>query len=178
MGFYLNKKKIYFCKDEVLVVFLALFVAAQANSVFLGKEEASQVLSRNKRANFGIEEFKEGDLNRECYDEQCNYEEAREVFEDDAQTDAFWEQLTNQCAAGPCDETGMESCVNIYNGHVCICKSGYTGRECEFEINYCSYGYCPEGSTCVDEVNSFSCLCPVKGCKPKPAEVVQQEEQP
>ena len=54
--------------------------------MFLAKEEASQILNRQKRANFGFEEIKEGDLQRECYDEQCNYEEVHEVFEEDTQT--------------------------------------------------------------------------------------------
>ena len=44
------------------------------------------MLNRNKRANSGFEEFAEGNLERECFEEQCDYEEAHEVFEDDQQT--------------------------------------------------------------------------------------------
>ena len=42
---------------------------------------------RHKRANSGFfEELKQGNLKRECIEEICNYEEAREVFEDEDQT--------------------------------------------------------------------------------------------
>lgn len=52
-------------------------VAPGAHAVFL----------RSKRANqFLLEEILQGNLERECYEELCNYEEAREVFEDDERT--------------------------------------------------------------------------------------------
>uniref|UniRef100_A0A3Q3D8A4 Gla domain-containing protein n=1 Tax=Hippocampus comes TaxID=109280 RepID=A0A3Q3D8A4_HIPCM len=56
-------------------------------SVFVEKQEAEAVLSRWRRANAGFwEEIKQGNLERECREEICNYEEAREVFEDDTLT--------------------------------------------------------------------------------------------
>jgi len=165
-------------KMKAVAVLLAVFALANANSLFLDKEEANQVLSRNKRANTGFEELQQGNLQQECYDEQCNYEEAREVFEDDAKTEAFWQVLTNQCKSSPCSEPGLAECVNIYNGHVCLCKEGFTGRMCEFEVNECEFNYCPEGSTCVDGINKFECLCPPKGCTAKPKEEKPKKETP
>lgn len=51
-------------------------------SVFVRKDEAHGVLFRTKRANSGwFEELKMGNLERECLEEKCSYEEAREVFE-------------------------------------------------------------------------------------------------
>lgn len=42
---------------------------------------------RSKRANqFLVEEILQGNLERECREELCNYEEAREYFENDAKT--------------------------------------------------------------------------------------------
>lgn len=41
---------------------------------------------RPKRANTFMEEFRQGNLERECYEEQCNIEEAREYFEDTQKT--------------------------------------------------------------------------------------------
>lgn len=56
-------------------------------SVFVEKHEANKVLQRWRRANSGfLEELKQGDLERECIEEICNYEEAREVFEDEDKT--------------------------------------------------------------------------------------------
>lgn len=56
--------------------FLLLFIA------FLDKTDASQVLSRRRRANSFLEEVKQGNMERECNEERCNWEEAREIFED------------------------------------------------------------------------------------------------
>lgn len=49
--------------------------------VFLNSKEASQVFIRAKRANSFLEELKPGNLERECMEEICDHEEAREVFE-------------------------------------------------------------------------------------------------
>lgn len=51
------------------------------SAVFLSKSEASRALSpRVRRANSFLEELKLGDLERECLEEICSYEEAREIF--------------------------------------------------------------------------------------------------
>lgn len=50
--------------------------------MFIRRKVAHGVLTRAKRANSGwFEELKMGDLERECIEEKCSYEEAREVFE-------------------------------------------------------------------------------------------------
>lgn len=52
-------------------------------SVFVERNEANTVLQRWRRANSGfLEEMQQGNLERECLEETCSYEEAREVFED------------------------------------------------------------------------------------------------
>ena len=56
-------------------------------TVFIEREDAHVLFHRQKRANSGFfEELKQGNLKRECIEEICNYEEAREVFEDEDQT--------------------------------------------------------------------------------------------
>ena len=58
-----------------------------AVSVFVEERDANAVLQRRRRANSGfLEELQQGNLERECIEEICDYEEAREVFEDDAKT--------------------------------------------------------------------------------------------
>lgn len=56
-------------------------------AVFLPASKANEVLVRWRRASsYLLEEIFEGNLERECYEEICKYEEAREVFENDAGT--------------------------------------------------------------------------------------------
>lgn len=60
-------------------------------SVFLGERPASSFLSRSLLYNsWDFELVVRDNLERECKEEICNYEEAREVFENTPQTDAFW----------------------------------------------------------------------------------------
>lgn len=50
--------------------------------MFLEEAGANDVLRRHLLFNrFDLEAFTPGNLERECYEEICNYEEAREVFE-------------------------------------------------------------------------------------------------
>ncbi|KPP65385.1 hypothetical protein Z043_116203, partial [Scleropages formosus] len=53
----------------------------------MSSSRAHMLLHRSRRANSGyLEELKQGNLERECMEEMCNHEEAREVFEDDIKT--------------------------------------------------------------------------------------------
>ncbi|XP_020374241.2 prothrombin [Rhincodon typus] len=79
-------------RDSLVVQFLILSVVklCWTGNVFLNNQEASSVLNRIRRANRFLEEAKSGDLERECIEEYCDHEEAREVFEDDQATEKFW----------------------------------------------------------------------------------------
>lgn len=55
-------------------------------TVSLSPEDANQFLRRHRRANQVFEETKQGHLERECVEERCSKEEAREVFENDPET--------------------------------------------------------------------------------------------
>lgn len=69
-----------FAVTEKTLMFLLFFIA------FLDKMEASQLLSRQRRANSFFEEMKQGNMERECREERCSWEEAREIFEDNDKT--------------------------------------------------------------------------------------------
>ncbi|XP_041328338.1 coagulation factor X-like [Pyrgilauda ruficollis] len=58
--------------------------------VFIKKENADKFLERTKRANSFLEELKKGNIERECNEERCSKEEAREAFEDQEKTEEFW----------------------------------------------------------------------------------------
>lgn len=65
-----------------IFVWLTLAPAPASGPVFLSSQAADNVLRRHKRDNTGVfEEFQEGNLERECIEEVCDLEEAREVFE-------------------------------------------------------------------------------------------------
>uniref|UniRef100_A0A8D2CWW6 Vitamin K-dependent protein S n=1 Tax=Sciurus vulgaris TaxID=55149 RepID=A0A8D2CWW6_SCIVU len=176
-----------------LLACLALVLpVSEAN--FLSKQHASQVLVRRRRANSLLEETKKGNLERECIEELCNKEEAREVFENNPETDYFYpkylaclgafragllsaaRQSTNpypdlrscinaipdQCNPLPCNEEGYESCKDGQASFTCICKSGWQGERCDFDINECKdasnlNGGCSQ--ICDNTPGSYHCSC-------------------
>ncbi|KAF7665003.1 hypothetical protein LDENG_00156740 [Lucifuga dentata] len=63
----------------------------QDQEVFVDEGEANLFLGRHLLFNrFDFELFIPANLERECFEEVCNYEEAREFFENIPATDAFW----------------------------------------------------------------------------------------
>lgn len=40
------------------------------------------------------------------------------------------------------------------------CMPGYTGQNCEIEINECQSHPCQNGGTCIDLVGHYICSCP------------------
>ncbi|XP_003477549.1 coagulation factor X [Cavia porcellus] len=144
---------------------LALLLSALAGlllpegSVFTGRELAHRVL-RSRRANSVFEELKKGNLERECLEEVCSYEEAREVFEDDRKTIEFWNKYKDgdQCENSPCQNQG--TCRDGIGDYLCICTEGYEGKNCElFTRKLCSLdnGDCEQ--FCQEVQNSVVCSC-------------------
>nr|XP_013002919.1 prothrombin isoform X1 [Cavia porcellus] len=101
--------------------------------VFLAPQRALSLLQRVRRANSGfLEELRKGNLERECVEEQCSYEEAFEALESASATDAFWAKYTAcqsvrkpretlmECLEGQCaKDLGMN-----YRGEVNVTRSG------------------------------------------------------
>uniref|UniRef100_UPI0037E76A99 prothrombin n=1 Tax=Semicossyphus pulcher TaxID=241346 RepID=UPI0037E76A99 len=123
------------------VLLLLLLHGCLAEHVFLNSQKAAQVLVRSRRANQLFEEVKPGNLERECVEEICDHEEAREVFEQTDKTEAFWDKyldcrgtallrtqdnidIVRQCIDGQCiSGKGVN-----YGGNINITKSG---RQCQ-----------------------------------------------
>ncbi|XP_046880491.1 coagulation factor IXa [Hypomesus transpacificus] len=100
--------------------------------VFLSGQAADTVLRRQRRSNTGLfEELLKGNLERECLEERCDLEEAREVFENDEKTMAFWAGYADgdQCRSQPCQHQG--SCRDMLASYACLCQPGFTGKNCE-----------------------------------------------
>uniref|UniRef100_A0A4X1SHW1 Coagulation factor IX n=2 Tax=Sus scrofa TaxID=9823 RepID=A0A4X1SHW1_PIG len=109
----------------VSICLLGYLLSAEC-TVFLDRENATKILHRPKRYNSGkLEEFVRGNLERECIEEKCSFEEAREVFENTEKTNEFWKQYvdaTCNIKNGRCKQfckTGADSKV------LCSCTTGY-----------------------------------------------------
>ncbi|XP_037844800.1 coagulation factor IX isoform X2 [Chlorocebus sabaeus] len=109
----------------ITICLLGYLLSAEC-TVFLDHENANKILNRPKRYNSGkLEEFVQGNLERECIEEKCNFEEAREVFENTEKTTEFWKQyvdVTCNIKNGRC----KQFCKNTAdNKVVCSCTEGY-----------------------------------------------------
>ncbi|XP_078472868.1 coagulation factor X-like [Lampetra planeri] len=121
------------------ILSLCLFLILQCvrARVFVSRLEAASLLARSRRANspFSMEETKQGSLERECREETCNFEEAREIFEDDQRTNAFWTLYIrpNPCLSNPCQNGG--TCQHTHTVYMCVCPRGWEGRVCSQEVS-------------------------------------------
>lgn len=61
------------------------------------------------------------------------------------------------CASNPCVNNGTCS-ANPAGGYRCSCPPGFTGVNCETEIDECESDPCVHGM-CEDGINSYSCNC-------------------
>ncbi|XP_043577370.1 neurocan core protein-like [Chiloscyllium plagiosum] len=64
---------------------------------------------------------------------------------------------SNPCQTNPCLHEG--TCVSNRTVYTCNCVPGFTGENCEIDIDECQSSPCENGATCVDGINSFTCLC-------------------
>ncbi|XP_051869414.1 coagulation factor VII-like [Pristis pectinata] len=118
---------------SVLVSWVLQLFCLTHSAVFLQEGEAKSLLHRGRRSNTPFEELKKGSVERECFEEQCTREEAREVFENESRTEEFWTIYTdgNQCASNPCQNGG--TCQDQLKGYQCWCTENFEGWNCEIE---------------------------------------------
>uniref|UniRef100_A0A671THM0 Growth arrest-specific 6 n=1 Tax=Sparus aurata TaxID=8175 RepID=A0A671THM0_SPAAU len=160
---------------------LILLVARWSHSISLSPQEANQFLSRHRRANQVFEETKQGHLERECVEERCTKEEAREVFENDPETDYFYPKylgdintsfslclslfsytcidIPDQCSPSPCNARGTVRCEDKKGDFLCHCFTGWAGASCEKDVDECSKrnGGCDH--ECNNTMGSYRCSC-------------------
>ncbi|XP_037552404.1 coagulation factor VII [Nematolebias whitei] len=99
--------------------------------MFMDKHEASVFLHRTRRANFFLEEFRQGNLERECVEEKCSYEEAKEIFATTQQLENFWRTYTavDHCLSSPCKNGA--TCTRHIDSYICKCPPGFHGFNCD-----------------------------------------------
>uniref|UniRef100_A0A673ALI5 Growth arrest-specific 6 n=1 Tax=Sphaeramia orbicularis TaxID=375764 RepID=A0A673ALI5_9TELE len=120
----------------------------------LSPQEANQFLSRHRRANQVFEETKQGHLERECVEERCSKEEAREVFENDPETDYFYPKYLGKLSFWPkpfisAHDLGL---ITLLSVSVCFIKD---------IPDQCSPSPCNARGTvrCEDKKGDFLCHC-------------------
>ncbi|PNI38113.1 hypothetical protein CK820_G0036334 [Pan troglodytes] len=166
------------------LLLLLLLAAECALAALLPAREATQFLRPRQRRAFQVfEEAKQGHLERECVEELCSREEAREVFENDPETDYFYPryldcinkygspytknsgfatcvQNVNECSQenGGC----LQICHNKPGSFHCSCHSGFElssdGRTCQ-DIDECADLEACGEARCKNLPGSYSCLC-------------------
>ncbi|NP_956650.1 vitamin K-dependent protein C precursor [Danio rerio] len=119
-------RSLFFCA-LTLVVFCS--DGALCKSVFSSSSNAHMLL-RSRRANTFMEELKPASLERECREELCDFEEAREIFITREATLEFWTAYKdgNQCTTNPCVHG---KCVDLLQDFSCTCDSGFEGKHCD-----------------------------------------------
>ncbi|XP_040281124.1 vitamin K-dependent protein Z isoform X3 [Bufo bufo] len=147
--------------QTLCISFLLVLIQRTQQTVFLSSEKANQVIQRTKRANsflfFG--EVWQGNLEQECLEEICTYEEAREIFEDIDKTQTFWKDYHEgrPCSSSPCKNEAV--CTDFIRRYTCTCAEGYTGKDCQFGPYACGQLLYNENSSLLgiqdNHTNSF-----------------------
>ncbi|XP_050758495.1 coagulation factor IX-like [Gymnogyps californianus] len=147
-----------------LVMFLLLMCSINSScpfsySVFMRKDEAHEVLKVQKRANYFLEEIRPGNLERECNEEKCSFEEAKEIFHSQEKTMEFWFNYRglNPCSTNPCNNGGV--CKIRHYNYFCICPPKFGGDNCEKEKFECWYKNGGCWQYCRDSSSTFHVVC-------------------
>ncbi|XP_042741265.1 uncharacterized protein LOC122187633 isoform X3 [Lagopus leucura] len=130
--------------SSLLAMFILLMCSINSScpysySVFMRKDAAHEVLRVHKRANYFLEEIRPGNLERECNEEKCSFEEAKEIFHSQEKTMEFWFNYKglNPCTTNPCKNGGV--CKIRRYSYFCICPPKFGGDNCEKEKLECWY---------------------------------------
>ena len=62
----------------------------------------------------------------------------------------------DNCLSSPCTHG---SCKDAINGFICSCDGGFTGVQCDVNIDDCNAHVCMNNATCVDGVMGYTCAC-------------------
>uniref|UniRef100_A0A8D2HES7 Coagulation factor VII n=1 Tax=Urocitellus parryii TaxID=9999 RepID=A0A8D2HES7_UROPR len=134
-------------------------------AVFVTQEEAHSVLRRQRRANSFLEELRPGSLERECKEEQCSFEEAREIFRSPERTVSVGQPRSTPCPCSPpTTQTHLKGtfpeslgCPRKWNAQlICVnenggCEQYCSDREGDKRSCRCHEGYAlqPDGVSCM-----------------------------
>ena len=60
-------------------------------------------------------------------------------------------------AACPPDDSCSGNGICVVNA--CVCDAGFTGTNCEIDVDECAPAPCQNGGACLDLVNGYTCSC-------------------
>ncbi|KAK1170027.1 hypothetical protein AOXY_G8962 [Acipenser oxyrinchus oxyrinchus] len=168
---------------KLLVACLPFLLFSGSSQFALSPKEASQFLRRQRRAYQVFEETKQGHLERECVEEKCSLEEAREVFENNPETDYFYPKylaciqkfgqpqsrnpdlvtcvhnIPDQCSPSPCNPDGTVRCEDKQGAFTCHCFPGWTGDQCHKDVNECDKRNGGCNHICSNKQGGYACSC-------------------
>uniref|UniRef100_A0A9J7ZJE0 Growth arrest-specific 6 n=2 Tax=Cyprinus carpio TaxID=7962 RepID=A0A9J7ZJE0_CYPCA len=155
-----------------------------SSQLSVSPRQANEFLRRHRRAYQVFEETKQGHLERECVEERCTKEEAREVFENDPETrclilfnalacmEKFGDSekkkqdlitcvhnIPDQCSPNPCNHYGTVRCEDKKGEFQCHCFTGWSGVMCEKDVDECSRGNGACEHDCNNTMGSYHCSC-------------------
>ncbi|XP_059408284.1 growth arrest-specific protein 6 [Carassius carassius] len=154
-----------------------------SSQLSVSPRQANEFLRRHRRAYQVFEETKQGHLERECVEERCTKEEAREVFENDPETEYFYPKyqacmekfgnsekkkqdlitcvhnIPDQCSPNPCNHYGTVRCEDKKGEFQCHCFTGWSGVKCEKDVDECSRGNNKCEHDCNNTMGSYHCSC-------------------
>ncbi|XP_071943795.1 uncharacterized protein [Antedon mediterranea] len=61
------------------------------------------------------------------------------------------------CEVNPCTNGG--ACLTVGNAYSCNCAPGFSGQNCQSNVNDCSGISCMNGGECIDHIDGFDCAC-------------------
>ena len=64
----------------------------------------------------------------------------------------------DECRSSPCQHKGK--CTDKIAGYSCSCVVGFTGFNCDVNIDDCASAPCKNGGVCFDRANAYTCDCP------------------
>ncbi|XP_043927050.1 vitamin K-dependent protein S [Protopterus annectens] len=134
------------------VVLMGLVVCEKQK--FLSQQGASLFLHRYRRANSFWEEGKQGNLERECIEEYCVKEEAREIFENVPETEYFYPRYVDCLGAYRSEVSNFRVALDSEapsDRRTCIKE---ISDQCKpLPCNKDGYTACHDGSA------KFTCVC-------------------
>ncbi|XP_064565596.1 vitamin K-dependent protein Z isoform X2 [Zonotrichia leucophrys gambelii] len=148
------------CSWMIFFLLSALFPQTE-QAVFISAHDANSVIKRQRRASsILLEEVLQGSLERECLEERCTHEEAREVFENDEMLKMFWDiyYAKNEChhqAKVGCDHF----CYPGRDSYRCSCADGYElgkdKKQC-IALDACACGRLQDSDNLISETRKKS----------------------
>ena len=77
----------------------------------------------------------------------------------DATLDSWERNVINDYLGVSCSERGQ--CIDGVNDYISTCDPGFTGKNCEMNINECEIKHvdCSGKGQCRDGINSYTCVC-------------------